>query len=92
MTVRYGDRCAYWVDDRSLAEHFAACLTARSRVTAVVHIGRALAPPAEDRSPGALAALTYEALCAPIEAFGELVVAPSDTRSAPDEPRPVHID
>jgi 1-acyl-sn-glycerol-3-phosphate acyltransferase len=71
VTIRYSDRRAYWIDQRTIAEHLKACLTAQPRVTASVHVGAPLAS-ATYPDPDELAAAAYGAVCAPIHALGEL--------------------
>ena len=72
VTIRYGDRLAYWTDDLTLARHLRRFVTGRRRVRAAVHIGQSL--DAEAHPDGqSLAAAAYGAVCAPIETLGELV-------------------
>jgi 1-acyl-sn-glycerol-3-phosphate acyltransferase len=70
VTIRYGDRRAYWVDPRGIAEHLRGVLEPRG-LDAAVHIGAAIAPTAS-RDAGALGAALHAAVSAPILAHGEL--------------------
>ena len=92
VTVRYSDRRAYWVDERPLVDHLAACVAAPDRMTAVVHVGSVLEPQGRGASPDELAARAYQALCAPIEAFGELVDAREQAQGPTEAPGHVHVD
>jgi 1-acyl-sn-glycerol-3-phosphate acyltransferase len=72
VTIRYSDRSAYWIDERPIAEHLTARMTARRRLAASVHIGAALAIQASSDAGELLAHRAYDAVCAPIAALGEL--------------------
>jgi 1-acyl-sn-glycerol-3-phosphate acyltransferase len=71
VTVRYGDRRAYWVDDVSLGAHLLHRVLAEPRLGATVHVGPALEPrrftDAEE-----LRRAAYAAVCRPLEEHGEL--------------------
>jgi len=73
VTIRYGDRLAYWTDELTLASHLRRLVTGQRCVRAAVHIGQSL--DARAHADGqSLAAAAYGAVCAPIDALGELAV------------------
>ncbi|TMA41035.1 MAG: 1-acyl-sn-glycerol-3-phosphate acyltransferase [Deltaproteobacteria bacterium] len=72
VTIRYGDRQAYWTDDLALSAHLRRLVLGRRNARAAVHIGRPLGAEAH-RDGQSLAGAAYRAVCGPIEAFGELV-------------------
>jgi 1-acyl-sn-glycerol-3-phosphate acyltransferase len=78
VTIRYSDRRAYWIDDISLAEHVRTRVLRGPRLTAEVHIGAGLAADAHG-DPESLAAAAYDAICAPIDACGEMAAEPRRT-------------
>ena len=72
VTIRYGDRQAYWTDELAPSAHLRRLVVGRRNVRAAVHIGLPLG--AEAHLDGqSLAGAAYRAVCRPIEAFGELV-------------------
>lgn len=70
VTIRYGSRDAYWVEDLSVGEHLRDRVIAANGIRCSVHIGESV-PPTE--SPEALASAVYAAVCRPIAEHGELV-------------------
>ena len=71
VTIRYGDRLAYWTDELTLASHLRRLVTRQRCVRAAVHIGQSLDAQAHPDGQS-LAAAAYGAVCAPIDALGEL--------------------
>jgi 1-acyl-sn-glycerol-3-phosphate acyltransferase len=72
VTIRYGDRRAYWTDDTGLVSHLWTCVLAGPSLPVAVHVGTALDPRAEADGES-LARTTYRAVCRPIEDLDELV-------------------
>ena len=72
VTVRYGDRRAYWTDDITLWEHLKTRVLAQPRLLCAVHIGSPLRA-ADHADAEALARDVYATICRPIEECGELV-------------------
>ena len=81
MTIRYSDRRAYWVDDVSLSAHLRTSVLSGPRLCGVVHIGTRLRPQAY-LDAEALTQATRQAICQPIEAFGEVVGEPLDAAAS----------
>jgi 1-acyl-sn-glycerol-3-phosphate acyltransferase len=71
VTIRYGERRAYWTDEIGLGEHLRHRVLA-SPLAAAVHLGGALDPVAF-ADGDALARAAHAAVCRPIEELGELV-------------------
>jgi len=71
VTIRYSDRRVYWVDDSSLWQHLRTRVFAGPPLHVMVHIGTPLRG-ADYPDDAALAATVHAAVCAPIEAKGEL--------------------
>jgi 1-acyl-sn-glycerol-3-phosphate acyltransferase len=69
VTIRYGDRRAYWTEDLGVGAHLRRHVLAGPPLAAAVHIGSVERRHADAES---LAHATYRAVCAPIERFGEL--------------------
>lgn len=74
VTIRYGDRRAYWTDDLTLARHLRTRVLAGAPLAAAVHVGEAL-DPRSTRDAAGLARVAYDAVCGPIERLGELARA-----------------
>ena len=71
VTVRYGDRRAYWTDDLSLGRHLRRHVLAGPRIPVVVHVGA----PIDTRGHAGgddLARAAWAAIARPIEELGEL--------------------
>jgi len=71
LTVRYGDRRAYWTDDLSLSDHLRRHVLAGPPIPVVVHVGA----PIDTRghlSGDDLARVAWAAIARPIEELGEL--------------------
>jgi 1-acyl-sn-glycerol-3-phosphate acyltransferase len=71
VTVRYGDRRAYWTDDLSLGRHLREHVLAGPPIRVVVHVGA----PIDTRSHKGgddLARAAWAAIARPIEELGEL--------------------
>ena len=71
LTVRYGDRRAYWTDDTSLGSHLRRHVLAGPRIPVVLHVGA----PIEMRGHvggDELARVAWAAIARPIEELGEL--------------------
>jgi 1-acyl-sn-glycerol-3-phosphate acyltransferase len=79
VTIRYGDRRAYWTDDVALGRHLRTRILAGGRLAAAVHVGEALDPRGAHDAAG-LARATYDAVCGPIEQLGELARARVERR------------
>src|SRR2546422_870520 len=77
VTIRYGDRRAYWTDETPLVSHLWTGVLAGESLPAAVHLGAALDPRAESDGES-LARAAYRAVSRPIEDLGEL----SDGRAA----------
>ena len=77
VTIRYGDRRAYWTDETPLVSHLWTGVLAGESLPAAVHLGAALDPRAEPDGES-LARAAYRAVSRPIEDLGEL----SDGRAA----------
>ena len=71
VTIRYGDRRAYWTDDTSLVSHLWTGVLAGRSLRAAVQVGAALDPRVE-RDGESLARAAYRAVSRPIEDLGEL--------------------
>ena len=71
VTLRYGDRRAYWTDDVGLARHLRTRVLAADGIATAVHVGAPLEPGAYAGGP-ALAAAAHAAVGRPIEELGEL--------------------
>jgi 1-acyl-sn-glycerol-3-phosphate acyltransferase len=76
VTIRYGDRRAYWIEDVTLARHLRTRVLAGGRLTAAVHVGEPLDPRVH-RDAAELISAAHAAVCAPIEQLGELAQAAS---------------
>ncbi|TMA70679.1 MAG: 1-acyl-sn-glycerol-3-phosphate acyltransferase [Deltaproteobacteria bacterium] len=72
VTIRYGDRRAYWTDDSRLVSHLWTRVLAGPSLPVAVHVGTALDPRAEADGES-LARAAYHAVCRPIEDLDELV-------------------
>ena len=72
VTLRYGDRRAYWTDDTELVSHLWTRVLAGPSLPVAVHVGAALDPRAEADGE-TLARAAYRAVCRPIEDLGELL-------------------
>ena len=71
VTVRYGDRRAYWTDDVGLLHHLRSRVLAADGTAAALHVGAVLDPRAHADGPS-LARAARDAVCTPIEELGEL--------------------
>jgi 1-acyl-sn-glycerol-3-phosphate acyltransferase len=71
ITVRYGDRRAYWTDDVSLGHHLRAQVLVGPRISVVVHVGPAIDTTVH-RGGDDLARAAWAAIARPIEELGEL--------------------
>jgi len=71
VTIRYGDRRAYWVDDVAMSRHLLERVLGGPPLRAVVHVGTPLEPAAHADAEQ-FSRTTYAALCRPIEELGEL--------------------
>lgn len=74
VTIRYGDRRAYWTEDITLARHLRTRVLAGGPLAAALHVGEALDPRAH-ADGASLELAARAAVCAPIERQGELVQA-----------------
>jgi len=72
VTIRYGDRRAYWTDETPLLSHLWAGVLAGGSLPAAVHVAAALDPRAEPDGES-LARAAYRAVSRPIEDLGELL-------------------
>ena len=70
VTLRYGRREAYWVDELGLAEHLDRAVMAGPTLRAEIHIGTALDPRAYAHARGFRDA-AHRAVCEPILTHGE---------------------
>ena len=71
LTVRYGDRRAYWTNDLSMADHLRRQVLAGPQIPVIVHVGNAI--DTRGQSGGAeLARVAWAAIARPIEELGEL--------------------
>jgi 1-acyl-sn-glycerol-3-phosphate acyltransferase len=71
VTMRYGDRRAYWTDELSLARHLRDQVLVGPRISVVVHVG----PPIDTTGHAGgddLARAAWAAIARPIEELGEL--------------------
>lgn len=71
VTIRYSDRRFYWAGASPLTDHLGTLLSRATTRSAAVHIGSALRA-TDFCDSEALAAVCHAAVCAPIDAFGEL--------------------
>jgi 1-acyl-sn-glycerol-3-phosphate acyltransferase len=71
VTVRYGDRRAYWTDDVSLGHHLRHSVLPGPRISVVVHVGAAI-DTSGHRGGDDLARAAWAAIARPIEELGEL--------------------
>ncbi len=71
ITVRYGDRRAYWTDDLSLGRHLRGQVLAGPRISVAVHLGPAM-DTGGHRGGDDLARAAWAAIARPIEELGEL--------------------
>ena len=71
VTIRYGDRRAYWTDGLGIGDHLRARVLPAAPLVAAVHIGAPLRA-ADYAEPEAFGSAVYAAVCEPIERFGEL--------------------
>ncbi len=71
LTIRYSDPRAYWTDDISLARHLRTRVLTGPRLRCTVHIGDEL-DSGVHADAADLTRAAYEAICRPIEEFGEL--------------------
>jgi 1-acyl-sn-glycerol-3-phosphate acyltransferase len=69
VTIRYGDRRAYWTEEVGLGIHLRTRVLAGPPIAAAVHIGGVERAHSNGES---LARAVYQAVCDPIERFGEL--------------------
>jgi len=71
VTIRYGDRRAYWTDDVGMLDHLRSRVLAANGIAAALHVGAALDPLAY-ADGSSLARAARDAVSAPIEDLGEL--------------------
>lgn len=71
ITVRYGDRRAYWTNDLSLRRHLREQVLTGPRISVVAHVGAAI-DASSHRSGDDLAHAAWAAIARPIEELGEL--------------------
>ncbi len=71
VTIRYGDRRAYWVEDLGVGEHLRRNVLGHEPLRCTVHVGTRC-DPARFADPDAFAAAVHAAVAAPIVAKGEL--------------------
>ena len=71
VTVRYGDRRAYWTDDVPLGRHLRRQVLPGPRISVVVHVGAPIDTGGHRRGDD-LARAAWAAIARPIEELGEL--------------------
>lgn len=82
VTIRYGDRRAYWTDNITLGRHLRRLVVGWPQLAAAVHVADALEV-GRFADGEVLARAAYAAVCQPIEELGELVVGGSTICAVP---------